>query len=136
MHGIVAHYYEKLFNAYSAVDTLKAFIGSHIESQGLETIQNELGHNKGLLLITGHVGGVELIPAFLGYHRFPVTIIAKFSSCHLLEASLIQARRFKTRIIDAERTPNVLRELIANLNENRIVITQCGDLRVTNRSIF
>jgi len=128
VQGIVAHYYEKLFNAYAAVETLKAFVGSHVDCEGLETIQKILGHNKGLLLITGHVGGVELIPALLGYHRFPVTIIAKFSSGHLLETSIRQARRFNTRIIDAERTPNVMREMIANLNENRVVITQCDEI--------
>jgi lauroyl/myristoyl acyltransferase len=45
----------------------------------------------------------------------------------LWEASERQARRFRTRIIDAERTPNVLRALLANLKENRVVITQCDE---------
>ena len=128
MRGVIAHYYEKLFNAYATGDTLRAFIGSHVSFDGLETIQTKLAHNKGLLLITGHVGGVELIPAFLGYHQFPVTIIAKFSSRQLREASEIQARRFNTRIIDADRTPNILRALRDNLRENRVVITQCDEI--------
>ncbi len=128
MQGIVAHYYEKLFNAYAAGETLRAFVGSHVDFDGLETIQRGLEHNKGLLLITGHVGGVELIPAFLGHHRFPVTIIAKFSSSRLREASEQQAKRFMTRIIDAEQTPNILRELLTQLNENRVVITQCDEI--------
>ena len=128
MQGVVAHYYEKFFNAYAAGDTLRAFVGSHVSFDGLETIKQKLELNKGLLLITGHVGGVELIPAFLGYHQFPVTIIAKFSSNHLREASEIQARRFNTRIIDADRTPNIMRALRANLRENRVVITQCDEI--------
>ncbi len=128
MRGIVAHYYEKLFNAYATSKTLRAFVKSHVDFDGLEALQRGLAHNKGLLLITGHVGGVELIPAFLGHHRFPVTIIAKFSSSRLRIACEQQARRFRTRIIDAERTPNILRELLANLKENRVVITQCDEI--------
>ena len=128
MRGVVAHYYEKLFNAFASGDTLKAFIGSHVSFDNLETIKKKLALGKGLLLITGHVGGVELIPAFLGYHQFPVTIIAKFSSDRLREASEIQARRFNTRIIDADRTPNILRALRTNLQENRVVITQCDEI--------
>jgi len=128
MQGIVAHYYEKLFNAYATRQTLQTFVGSHVDFHGLETLQKGLAHNKGLLLITGHVGGVELIPAFLGHHRFPVTIIAKFSSDRLRKACEQQAQRFRTRIIDAEQTPNILRVLLTNLNENRVVITQCDEI--------
>jgi lauroyl/myristoyl acyltransferase len=127
MQGIVAHYYEKLFNAYATGATLRAFVGSHVDFTGIGTLEKGLKHNKGLLLITGHVGGVELIPACLGYRQFPVTIIAKFSSRHLWKASEQQARRFRTRIIDAERTPNIMQALLANLKENRVVITQCDE---------
>jgi KDO2-lipid IV(A) lauroyltransferase len=128
LRGVVAHYYEKLFNAYCTYETLNAFVHTHIELEGLETIARSLALKKGVLLITGHVGGVELIPAFLGYHQCPVTILAKFKSKHLRRASQRQGRRFQTRIVDADRTPNILRALIDNLKKNRVVITQCDEI--------
>ncbi len=76
--GIFSHYFEKIFNAYSTAGTLRNFVMNHMESEGLEAIKQGLAKGKGILLITGHFGGVEFIPAFLGANNFPVSIVAKF----------------------------------------------------------
>jgi len=55
--GILFHYYEKLFNAYSTTETWKAFFRTHIENQGITSINQALSKGKGVLLITGHLGG-------------------------------------------------------------------------------
>ncbi|MEA3429464.1 MAG: hypothetical protein U9Q84_09725 [Thermodesulfobacteriota bacterium] len=126
--GIVSHYYEKFFNAYSSPEMLRAFVRRHMESTGLTAIKKGLSRGRGVLLITGHVGGVELIPAFLGDKTCPVTIVARFSSSNLRDACIKQANNFSSRIIDADNTPNIMKAIFDNLKENRVVITQCDEI--------
>jgi KDO2-lipid IV(A) lauroyltransferase len=126
--GILSHYYEKLFNAFSSAEILKAFLDMRIKSQGIAPIRQALSNGKGVLLVTGHFGGVEFIPAFLAANSCPVTIIAKFSSDLLRDTSIQKAKKFSTRIIDADDTPNIIKAVSDNLKENRIVITQCDEI--------
>ena len=77
--GILYHYYEKFFNAYSTTETWKAFFRTYIENQGITSINRALSKGKGVLLITGHLGGVEFIPGYLALNDYPVTIVVKFS---------------------------------------------------------
>ncbi|HUV50670.1 MAG TPA: hypothetical protein VMW78_06595 [Anaerolineae bacterium] len=126
--GIVYHYYEKFFNAYSSPATLRAFIRTQMESTGIEAIKKGLSNGRGVLLITSHVGGLELIPAFLGDKTCPVTIVARFSSSNMRDACIKQANNFSTRVIDANNTPNVIKAIFDNLRENRVVITQCDEI--------
>jgi KDO2-lipid IV(A) lauroyltransferase len=126
--GILSHYYEKLFNAFSSVEILKAFLDMRIKNQGITAIKQALSNGKGVLLVTGHFGGVEFIPAFLAANSCPVTIIARFSSDLLRDTSIQKAKKFSTRIIDADNTPNIMKAVFQNLRENRIVITQCDEI--------
>jgi len=126
--GIFSHYFEKIFNAYSTAGTLRNFVMNHMESEGLEAIKQGLAKGKGILLITGHFGGVEFIPAFLGANNFPVSIVAKFKSKDLRNVSIRQASNFSTKIIDADQTPNVIRAIFDDLRANRIVIIQCDEI--------
>jgi KDO2-lipid IV(A) lauroyltransferase len=126
--GIIFHYYEKFFNAFASGETLRAFIETHIQSEGMSALDEGLAKGKGVLLVTGHFGGVELIPAFLGSRNYKSTIVARFSSERLRQESLQQAGRFSVKIIDADQTPNVLRAISDHLKQNRIVITQCDEI--------
>jgi len=126
--GIFSHYFEKFFNAYSTAGTLRNFVINHMGSEDLDVIEKGLAKGKGILLITGHFGGVEFIPAFLGANNFPVSIVAKFKSKDLRIASVVQANNFLTKIIDAEQTPNIIRAIFDDLKANRIVITQCDEI--------
>jgi len=126
--GILSHYYEKFFNAFSRPETLRALIETHMQCEGMAAIKKGLARGKGVLLITGHFGGVELIPAFLGDNNYPATIIAKFSSDRLRQVSFQQADNFAVKIIDAASTPNIMKAIFDNLKENRIVITQCDEI--------
>lgn len=126
--GIFSHYYEKFFNAYSSPETLRTFVKTHMESTGLTAIKKGLSRGSGVLLITGHVGGIELIPAFLCDKKCPVTMIVRFSSGHMRNAAMKQSNNFSTRIIDADNTPNVMKAIFDNLKENRVVLTQCDEI--------
>jgi len=126
--GILFHYYEKIFNAFSSAKILRAFIETHIEGEGLDAVKQGLARGRGVLLITGHYGGVEFIPAFLGASNYPVTIVAKFKSNRLRHISRQQADHFNVKIIDADHTPNIVKAVFKDLRENRIVITQCDEI--------
>jgi len=126
--GIFYHYYEKIFNAYATSETLRLFLNTHTEADGLDEIAHGLSKGKGVLLVTGHFGAVELIPAFLGHHDFPVSIVARFNSDRLRVTSQQQAANFRTRIIDADRTPNIPKAVFQSLRDNRVVITQCDEM--------
>ena len=126
--GIFSHYYEKFFNVYSTSQTLRTFVHTHMEGEGLKAIKQGLAKGNGVLLITGHFGGVEYIPAFLCANNFPVTIVAKFKTSELRDVSLERASHFSTNVIDANHTPNIVRAIYKDLRENRVVITQCDEI--------
>ncbi|UCD89591.1 MAG: lysophospholipid acyltransferase family protein [Desulfobacterales bacterium] len=126
--GIFSHYYEKFFNVYSTSHTLRSFVHTHMKAEGLDAIKQGLAKGNGVLLITGHFGGVEFIPAFLGAHNIPVSIVAKFKTRKLRDVSLEQASHFSTKIIDADHTPNIIKAIYNDLRENRVVITQCDEM--------
>ncbi len=126
--GIMLHYYEKIYNAFSSVENLKSFFKNHIETTGTDALDMALGKGQGVLLVTGHFGGVEYIPAFLGSINYPVTIVVNFSSDHLRTMSLAKADKYGARIIDAGTTPNIIKAISSNLKENRIVIIQCDEI--------
>ncbi|RLB85907.1 MAG: hypothetical protein DRH24_00575 [Deltaproteobacteria bacterium] len=126
--GILSHYFEKFFNAFSTTETWKAFFQTHIESQGITSINQALSKGKGVLLITGHLGGVEFIPGYLAANNYPVTIVVKFKTNRLREISNQRADKVSARFIDPDKTPNIMKAIFDNLKENRVVITQCDEI--------
>ena len=126
--GILSHYYEKLFNAFSSAEMLEDFIHRNIKSEGLSIIEEGLGIGKGVLLITAHFGGVEFTPGYLAAKKYPVTTIARFSSNYLRDISIRKADKFSAKIIDADNTSNIMKAIYDSLKENRIVITHCDEI--------
>ena len=126
--GIFSHYYEKFFNVFSTPQTLRTFVHTHMEGEGLKAIKQGLAKGNGVLLITGHFGGVEFLPAFLVANNLPVTTVVKFKTSKLRDVSLERASHFSTKVIDANHTPNIVRAIYKNLRENRVVITQCDEI--------
>lgn len=126
--GILSHYHEKIFNAYSTAEMLRDFFKIHMENKGLNAIDQGLSRGKGVLLISGHFGGVEFIPIFLGANNYPVTIVAKFKTNDLRSRTMKQAGHFSINIIDADHTPNIMAAIFQDLRENRVVITLCDEI--------
>ena len=56
--GIILHYYEKLFNAFSSAETLRAFFQTQMKGESIDEIKEGLSKGNGVLLVTGHFGGV------------------------------------------------------------------------------
>ncbi len=126
--GIFIHYYEKIFNVYSSVEALKAFFNIHMKNGSKNVIEKALSKGNGVLLITGHFGGVEFLPGYLGALNYPVSIVVRFKSNHLRDISIQKGAQFNSKIIDADKTPNIMKAIFKNLRENRIVITQCDEI--------
>ncbi len=126
--GILWHYYEKIFNVYTSLERLKIFFNQHIEPDGIPAIEQGIARGKGVLLVTGHFGGIEFIPKYLATQNYPVTILAKFSSEHLKNISVKQADKLAINLINANECPNIIKAIIQDLKQNRIVITQCDEI--------
>ena len=126
--GIIYHYYEKFVNAFASPETLKTFLSTHVDGIGMKSLGKGLAKGNGVLLVTGHYGGIEFIPAFLGANHYPVTIVARFSSESLRELCFRQADNFSVKVIDGDHTPNIAKAIFAELGKNRIVITQCDEI--------
>ena len=128
LEGIFSHYYEKIFNAFSPAEKLRSFFETHMISSGLKALDDALQAGKGVLLITGHIGGVEYIPPYLGSQNYPASIVVRFSSSHLRSMSFEQAEHFGVKIIDVDLVPNIMKAISEHLKENRIVVMQCDEI--------
>ncbi len=126
--GILWHYYEKIFNVYSPIEKLKNFFTHYVKPDGISAIEQGLARGKGVLLVTGHFGGIEFIPTYLAAQNYPITIMAKFSTEHLRKISNELADKMKFKVIDANHCPNIVKAILDNLRENRVVITQCDEI--------
>lgn len=126
--GILSHYHEKIFNAYSTAEIRRDFIETHVENTGLNAIDQGLSRGKGVLLVSGHYGGVEFIPFFLSANNYPVTMVAKFKTDDLRNTLMKHANRYSINVIDADHTPNIMTAISKELKENRVVITLCDEI--------
>ena len=127
-YGILAHYYEKLFNAYEGIEGLRVFFKKSIEIQCLKKLDNALKAGKGLLFVTGHYGGIEYIPILLALHKYPISVIAKFETHDLKHTLYMKTNNLGLRIIDARQKNGTLTTIIKELKENRIVFIECDEI--------
>ena len=126
--GILSHYYEKIFNAYAGIEELKNFFQKSIRVGSFDALDNALKTGKGVLFVTGHYGGVEYIPIFLGMNRYPVSVVAKFATRHLKESTYLKTKDLGIKLIDAGREARVLPLVIRELKANRIVFIECDEI--------
>lgn len=126
--GIFCHYYEKIINAFSPATALRSFFETRVEIEGSQVLDEALAGGKGVLLVTGHFGGVEYMPLYLGFKKYPVSMVVRFTSEKLRSMSQEQAAKFGIKIIDPDKTPNVMKAIINSLRQNRMVITQCDEI--------
>jgi KDO2-lipid IV(A) lauroyltransferase len=127
-HGIFCHYYEKLFIAFEDKDKATEFLNDHILSDDLSVLSRSLLRGKGVIVITGHYGAIEFIPTLLAVNGFDISMIAKFKTERLKKQVFSQAQKYNIRLIDAEKKGSILKKAIKELNENRVLVTQCDEI--------
>ena len=126
--GVFFHYYEKLFNAYADVRTLKNFFDSFVDSPTLGKLDKALSRGRGVLFVTGHYGGIEYIPIYLAVRGYPISVIAKFATPQLKETLRRRTEPFGLRIIDASQKNSILPTVLKELRSNRIVFIECDEI--------
>ena len=126
--GIFAHYYEKLFNAYTDACILKSFFAESIQARCLEKLDDALENGRGVLFVTGHYGGIEYIPIFLASKGYPISVVAKFATRQLKQACEARSESFGLKIIDGSRRNDILPNILQELRINRIVFLECDEI--------
>lgn len=124
--GIVEHYHEKLFVAYSNFPRLLKFLRQRIKLEGEEHLREALAQGRGLILVTGHYGAVEFLPGVLALRGYPATMICRFQTSRLRESLKKRAAAVNLQLVDADGGHVFLMALKA-LKQGRILITECDE---------
>ncbi len=124
--GIFDHYHEKLFVGYSNFPKLLEFFRTQVRFEGREKLEAALGSGKGVILVTGHFGAVELLPGTLTVNGFPTSMICRFQTTRLRETIGYRAESIGLNLIDADKGNSFLAAMKA-LKEGRILITECDE---------
>jgi KDO2-lipid IV(A) lauroyltransferase len=133
IRGILSHYFEKIFNAYEDLPALTSFLRDHISAPSLHKLDEALKRNKGVLLVTGHFGGVEYIPIFLAMHHYPLSVVFKCSTSQLQDTLHRKAEGLKIKVIDPEKG-NTAAAVLKDLRANRIVFIECDEIEAWSPS--
>jgi lauroyl/myristoyl acyltransferase len=126
LRGILDHYFEKLYLAFSTDRQWKDYLLDRIRISGRKNLDALLAGRKGLILVTAHFGGVEFLPAYLTLLGYPIAIIARFKTERLKQRCEKKARSVGAVIIDSNEKGSFFLALSA-LREGRILITQCDE---------
>jgi KDO2-lipid IV(A) lauroyltransferase len=124
--GIIDHYHEKLFVAYSNFPRLLKFLRNRIKLNGKEELEAILAQGRGIILVTGHYGAVEFLPGALSVRGCPTTMICRFQTNRLRESLHQRAEAVGLQLVDPE-DGNVFVAAIKALKSGRILITECDE---------
>jgi len=124
--GMIDHYHEKLFVAYSNFPRLLNFLKNRIKLAGEEEFQEILARGQGLILVTGHYGAVEFLPGALAVRGYPATMICRFQTNRLRESLKQRAEAVGLQLVDSDEG-NVFLAAIKALKSGRILITECDE---------
>ena len=124
--GIFDHYHEKLFVGYSNFPKLLDFFRNQVKLPGREMLQEALAEGRGVILVTGHFGAVELLPGTLTVNGFPTAIICRFETARLRKVQGLRAGWIGLQLIDPERGDGFPAAVKA-LKEGRVLIIECDE---------
>jgi Kdo2-lipid IVA lauroyltransferase/acyltransferase len=124
--GIFDHYHEKLFVGYSNFPKLLKFLKSQVNFAGKEHLEEALEQGKGVILVTGHFGAVEMLPGSLVMNGFPTAMICRFQTNRLRESLGTRAESIGLNLLDADHG-NVILAAMKALKAGQILITECDE---------
>ena len=124
--GIFDHYHEKLFVGYSHFPKLLKFLKSQVHFAGKEHLQAALKQGKGVILVTGHFGAVEILPGSLAMNGFPTSMICRFQTNRLRESLGWRAESIDLNLLDADNG-NVILTAMKALKQGQILITEVDE---------
>jgi len=95
-------------------------LGRRIERvDGLERIAATFERGRGMIVITGHIGCWELMPAYFSTRGYPVSAVARRMKVSRLNDELIRLRgAFGVRTLDRESSP---RDMLSVLHRGEVL---------------
>jgi lauroyl/myristoyl acyltransferase len=127
--GIYNHYFEKLITAYAPVKKVYRFVEQRSTLQDERLLQEALALGRGVILVSAHFGGIELLPVLMALRGYPVAMVVRFKTSRLKQALVPRAEALNIRLIDAGNGDSVLFTALDSLRENRILITACDEFK-------
>ncbi|HSG08110.1 MAG TPA: lysophospholipid acyltransferase family protein [Longimicrobiales bacterium] len=101
--------------------------------EGLEALESALAEEKGVVMVTGHLGNWEVAGAALSARGFPLDVVAKGMANRRFGQDLEAARRrLGMRVVDMAVAP---REVLRSLRAGRIVAL-VADQNARDQGIF
>lgn len=136
--GLIDHYFEKMWNIYSPLEDFCKYIKVHTLIENRTWLDNSLRKDGGVLLISGHFGGIEYLTITLSVHGYKPAIIARFKTTKLIQRTLPRAKATNIEVINADEK-NVFYKAVHALKKGKILITLCDEfsrwLPCDNKSI-
>lgn len=127
--GIFRHYQEKLFLAYAPEQKVQAFLQKRLSLEGEEELQQALEQRRGVILVTGHYGAVEFLPAALGLRGYPVAVIVRPQTPELA-ASMARRAALVNLTLIIPANGKVLPAALQALRAGRILITEMDEFEM------
>ena len=124
--GIFAHYSEKLVMAHRNYGNLKRELLRLMEYSGTDLLDRHVSKG-GVILVTGHFGGVEFMPLALALRGYKVSMVVKYKTALLKKSLLARAEEVGVELIDANEG-NVMQEAINALKRGRILLTESDEV--------
>ena len=124
--GIFDHYHEKLFVGYSNFPKLLDFLRNQVRLPGREMLEQALAEGRGVILVTGHFGAVELLPGTLAVNGFRTAIICRFETARLRKVQGLRAGWIGLHLIEPASCQGFLAAVKA-LKEGRVLIIECDE---------
>jgi KDO2-lipid IV(A) lauroyltransferase len=125
--GIFSHYHEKLFTAYAGYQRVCRFLVERVKLNDQYLLDEALSLGRGLILVTGHFGGVEFLPSILALKGYTVTMMVRFKTARLRQVLTQRAKRVGLTLLDAEADEAILFNAFQALKANQILITECDE---------
>ena len=126
-HGIMEHYYEKLYQAFTSYERLERSLPNRTDIIGRGELDQALDQGRGVILVTGHYGAVEFIPGILAVLGYPITAMVHCNTRDLRILLEEKTTRIGIRLLDPKED-SVFFTALKHLKEERILLTQCDEI--------
>jgi len=131
--GLYEHYFEKMLVATRPLFRIRNYIDKRSTFENKSILDTALAQGKGVILVTAHFGAVELIPALLYTHNYPVSIVME-TTTPLLARSLNKIiKKTNVELIIESEGARVLKSCLDALKRGRVLMTQVDEVDTWRR---
>ncbi|MGQ9921949.1 MAG: lysophospholipid acyltransferase family protein [Desulfobacca sp.] len=127
--GVYRHYQEKLFLAYAPETKVQDFLRTRLAWRGARELRAALDRGRGVIVVTGHYGAVEFLPAAMGLAGYPAAVIVRPQTQALAESMAKRAALVNLTLIFPENG-KVLPAALRALRQGRILITEMDEFEM------